>query len=252
MATPPTILRNLTPTGSATDTMALHVRHKIKDSVQGRICLSTACVVLCAMLFIHSHSITFSVPPKNKAATVYSPPQPEQPQKQETTAPRVELSTQPPAEPEPICIIDTPPVMPESEAPYIPTGANLAEGIGETTDEYLFYSELTPQFEEAPHTQARVPAPETALTYTPPQYAATPQPPYPRELLRRRVEGSVRVRIHIDPQGKPLAVEIISATHPAFAKAAKQTILSAWRFHPAHNGPSPVSATVVTTVRFVM
>ena len=232
--------------------MALHVRHKIKDSVQGRICLSIASVVLCATVFIHSHSITFSVPPKNKAATVYSPPLPEQPQKQETTAPRVELSTQPPAEPEPICIIDPPPVMPESEAPYIPTGANLAEGIGETTDEYLFYSELTPQFEEAPHTQARVPAPETALTYTPPQYAATPQPPYPKELLRRRIEGSVRVRIHIDPHGKPLAVEIISATHPAFAKAAKQTILSAWRFHPAHNGPSTVSASVVTTVRFVM
>ena len=252
MATPPTTLRNLTPTGSATDTMALHVRHNTTNGVQGRICLSIASVVLCAMLYIHSHGITFSAPPKNKAATVYSLPQPEQPQKQETTAPRVELSTQPPAEPEPVCIIDTSPMMPEYEAPYIPTGANLAEGIGETTDEYLFYSELTPQFEEAPHTQARVPAPETALTYTPPQYAATPQPPYPKEMMRRRVEGSVRARIHIDPQGKPLAVEIISSTHPAFAKAAKQTILSGWRFHPAHNGPSPVSATVVTTVRFVM
>ena len=232
--------------------MALHVRHNTTNGVQGRICLSIASVVLCATVFIHANSITFSAPQKNKAATVYSLPQPEQPQKQETTAPRVELSTQPPAEPEPVCIIDTTPVMPEYEAPYIPTGANLAEGIGETTDEYLFYSELTPQFEEAPHTQARIRAAETALTYTPPQYAATPQPPYPKELLRRRVEGSVRARIHIDPQGKPLAVEIISSTHPAFAKAAKQTILSGWRFHPAHNGPSPVSATVVTTVRFVM
>ncbi len=211
-----------------------------------------ASVVLCATILIQADRISVSTPYKSKADSVYITPQAEHPQKRGTTAPRVELSTQPPAEPEPVCIIDPPPVMPKSEAPYIPTGANLAEGIGETTGEYLFYSELTPQFEEAPHTQARVPAPETALTYTPPQYAATPQPPYPKELLRRRIEGSVRVRIHIAPQGKPLAVEIISATHPAFAKAAKQTILSAWRFHPAHNGPSPVSATVVTTVRFVM
>lgn len=232
--------------------MALHVRHNTTNGVQGRICLSIASVVLCATVFIHANSIKIAASSKSKADSVYIYPQPEQPQKQETTAPRVELSTQPPAEPEAICIIDTTPVMPESEAPYIPTGANLAEGIGETTDEYLFYTELTPQFEEAPHTQPRVRAPETALTYTPPQYAATPQPPYPKELLRRRIEGSVRVRIHINPQGKPLAVEIISATHPAFAKAAKQTILSAWRFHPAYNGPSPVSATVVTTVRFVV
>jgi len=232
--------------------MALHVRHKKKDCVQGRICLSTACVVLCATVFIHANSIKIAASSKSKADSVYIYPQTEQPQKQETTAPRVELSTQPPAEPEPICIIEPPPVMPEYEAAYIPPGANLAEGIGEITGEYLFYTELTPQFEEAPHTQPCVRAPETALTYTPPQYAATPQPPYPKELLRRRVEGSVRARIHIDPQGKPLAVEIISSTHPAFAKAAKQTILSGWRFHPAHNGPSPVSATVVTTVRFVM
>lgn len=164
----------------------------------------------------------------------------------------MELCTQQPTEPEPICVIDTTPMLPDTEALCIPLALNPAEGIDENSCEHLFFAVLTPQFEEAPPTLTQASVPETASSYTPPQYKATPQPLYPKELKRRRISGSVRVRIHVTPQGNPTAVDIISTTHPAFAQSAKQTILSSWHFHPAHNGTSPVSATVVTTVQFVI
>lgn len=77
-----------------------------------------------------------------------------------------------------------------------------------------------------------------------------PAPAYPPALRASRRSGSVQVRIHIDTSGCPTAVDILSASHPAFAQAARQCILKSWRFSPARRGNAAISSTAVQTVNF--
>lgn len=84
----------------------------------------------------------------------------------------------------------------------------------------------------------------------PPVALHTPSPPYPPALRARRRSGSVQVRIHINRAGTPTAVEVLSATHPAFATATQQHILHHWRFSPARRGDTAVDSTAAQTVYF--
>ena len=94
--------------------------------------------------------------------------------------------------------------------------------------------------------------PNQDADYTPPQYAAAPQPHYPKDLQRRRITGTVRVRIHINTQGDPTSVEILSSTHPSFSQTAKQAILTSWHFTPAKSGSTPVAASITTNINFAL
>ncbi len=89
--------------------------------------------------------------------------------------------------------------------------------------------------------------------YTPPSYREAPEPPYPPALRAERTEGTVRVRIAVDAQGKPTKVVITqSSGHWEFDVATREWILHRWHFNPAHRGGLPIAGAVSTSIRFVM
>lgn len=102
--------------------------------------------------------------------------------------------------------------------------------------------------------QAAAPAAEApAGDYTPPAYRHTPQPPYPAAMRQSRLEGSVRLRIFLDAEGRPLRVEVAdSSGHAEFDTAARTWVQRHWEFTPARQGGRPVPGTVVTRVHFVL
>ena len=106
----------------------------------------------------------------------------------------------------------------------------------------------TPQTSTAPPSS---PTPKTEPSMcTEPILLHGPAPAYPPALRASRRSGSVQVRIHIDTSGCPTAVDILSASHHAFAQAARQCILKSWRFTPARRGNAAISSTAVQTVNF--
>jgi len=62
-------------------------------------------------------------------------------------------------------------------------------------------------------------------------------PAYPLELMTKGVQGSVLVRYVVDTTGfaDPASLEILNATHAAFAQSVKDA-LPYMRFHPARIG----------------
>ncbi len=230
--------------------MSLHVRHRLLTSPTRRAILSVAAVVsLCVAAIFAAQSRTYYVSAGSHVVPLHLEPWSEQ---RETT---VHVHIKPPvqslvAEPPPLYLIDTTPQLAAVEnAPGI--------DISELTDDFtpIIAAELsdtaaesTPERPEKPRAQQT----QAVATYTPPQYVATPQPPYPEQLRRRRISGTVRVRIHINAQGSPTAVDILASPHPAFSQSAKHTILSSWRFSPALSGNTRIAATITTSVIFTL
>ncbi len=87
-------------------------------------------------------------------------------------------------------------------------------------------------------------------TYTPPAPLNTPTPAYPSALRSSRRTGLVQLRIHINTEGKPASVEIISSSHPTFAETARNHILSHWKFSPARRNGKAVAATAIQKIHF--
>ena len=113
-------------------------------------------------------------------------------------------------------------------------------------------AEITPQSKPQQNLPTTTfPTPKaTPAVCTAPTLLHGPTPAYPPELRASRRSGSAQVRIHIDTSGCPTAVDILSASHPAFAQAARQCILKSWRFSPARRGNAAISSTAVQTVNF--
>lgn len=87
-------------------------------------------------------------------------------------------------------------------------------------------------------------------TYSPPTPLNTPAPAYPAALRTSRRTGLVQLRIHINTEGKPTSVEIISSSHPTFAETARSHILSHWKFSPARRNGKAVPATAIQKIHF--
>ncbi|MCA1749603.1 MAG: energy transducer TonB [Parasphingopyxis sp.] len=76
------------------------------------------------------------------------------------------------------------------------------------------------------------------------------QPPYPAALLRAGIEGEVRVRVTIGPDGRVKRVEKIGAGHDAFFEATERHARRVWRFEPATRDGRPIESSQVHIVRF--
>lgn len=100
------------------------------------------------------------------------------------------------------------------------------------------------------HRTAATSANPTVTTITPPTLLHGSPPPYPTELRSSCRSGTVRVRIHISPAGKPDNIEILSSTHPAFAMATREHILAHWRFSPARKGNTAIASSAIQTLHF--
>ena len=85
------------------------------------------------------------------------------------------------------------------------------------------------------------------------EYASAPPPPYPVEAARRRIEGTVVLRVLVDVDGKPLEVLVHeSSGHRALDEAARKFVLAKWRFRPAMQGDVAVQALGIVPIRFTM
>lgn len=96
------------------------------------------------------------------------------------------------------------------------------------------------------------PPPEPVLTAArpDPRYATSFQPEYPPAMIRRGIEGFVKLRVFVDERGRVSAAELVEATDPGFWEATRRQALKYWRFSPALRDGTPVSSSQVMTVRF--
>lgn len=82
------------------------------------------------------------------------------------------------------------------------------------------------------------------------QYEAPPA--YPAEAARDGIQGTVRVRAHVDTEGQVTAVEVVSSSGDSRLDEAARVAALAWRFRPATRGGRPVAAWVTRNVRFAL
>lgn len=81
-------------------------------------------------------------------------------------------------------------------------------------------------------------------------YLSNPRPAYPMASRRLGEEGTVRLRVHVGPEGQALRVELkASSGFPRLDQSALDTV-ARWNFVPARRGKSPVACWVVVPIVF--
>lgn len=74
-------------------------------------------------------------------------------------------------------------------------------------------------------------------------YRSTPLPAYPLQARRMRWEGTVRLKVLVDVDGRPLQVTVVGTSgHRLLDEAARDQVLAKWRFQPAVVGGRAVQA----------
>ena len=86
-----------------------------------------------------------------------------------------------------------------------------------------------------------------------PNYLRNPAPEYPRQARMSGQEGTVILRVKVDPQGVPSEVRV--STSSGFASlddSAETTVRRKWRFKPAAQAGRPIAADVLIPIRFAI
>jgi periplasmic protein TonB len=107
---------------------------------------------------------------------------------------------------------------------------------------------------------ATTPTTDTFSDYTAPvtraaqiAYEHAPPPPYPRNALKRSMEGTVLLVVHVDASGRPREVRIEkSSGHALLDRTASEHVLARWRFQPALQDGVAVDAWARVPVSFRM
>ena len=76
-----------------------------------------------------------------------------------------------------------------------------------------------------------------------------PPASYTEEAIRQNVEGSVKLRVVIDEQGKVRVLQVLRSI-PELDDEAIRTVESSWRFEPARKNGRPISCLSDLIVRF--
>lgn len=84
-------------------------------------------------------------------------------------------------------------------------------------------------------------------------YVDAPPPPYPRDALRKHLQGTVLLEVLVDAQGLPRAVTLVrSSGHAVLDAAARRHVLKHWRFRPAIRDGQAIPARGLVPVRFAI
>lgn len=151
-----------------------------------------------------------------------TPPKPTEPPPELTRVRPAPARTQPPARIEPV---------PSDPAPLAETGTEPA----------------LPEGDAGPEAASFDPGPQVATL----AYAEAPPPRYPRPAIQRRLEGVVTLRVLVDAEGRPQAVDVErSSGHRVLDQAAREQVLARWRFHPAMRDGRAVPAYALVPVAF--
>jgi TonB family protein len=89
---------------------------------------------------------------------------------------------------------------------------------------------------------------QAGVVYAPkPKY--DPEPPFSREAMSRHIQGTLKVQLIVDKNGRPSDPQILNPLGFGLDEAAVNTILK-WKFEPATQDKSPVATVVVVEVNF--
>jgi protein TonB len=84
-------------------------------------------------------------------------------------------------------------------------------------------------------------------------YASAPPPAYPKEEERRRIQGTVMLRVLVDVDGKPIEVSVQSSSgNRRLDEVARKQVLQRWTFKPATRGGVPVQAIGLIPIAFTV
>lgn len=104
--------------------------------------------------------------------------------------------------------------------------------------------------EAEPMTATTVASAETGATAAV-AYRHAPPPEYPGLAKRRGQQGTVVLRVLVDPQGRPTEVQVEhSSGYRELDRAAQQQVVQRWSFVPALRDGQPISAWVRVPLQF--
>ncbi len=111
-----------------------------------------------------------------------------------------------------------------------------------------------PRPAEPPPVPANVPAPAptapVASADTPARPLSTPAPRYPREAQRRRIEGTVLLRVHVSAGGDAAQIDLVQGSGSRDLDHAAVEAVRRWRFAPATHDGQPVESAVQVPIAF--
>ena len=100
----------------------------------------------------------------------------------------------------------------------------------------------------------RAPAPSgeagPAGAQTAPTPIESPAPDYPREAFRNGESGTVLLRVHVDADGIPSAVDLVESSHSRSLDRAASDAVRRWRFRPAQRDGHAVPGEVQIPISF--
>lgn len=102
-------------------------------------------------------------------------------------------------------------------------------------------------------TPSSAPETATATTTSPdssPILVSSPAPVYPSAALRRGESGEALLRVHVDPNGVPYAVDLVRGSGSRLLDRAATDAVRKWRFRPAMSNGQPVDGTVQVPIAF--
>jgi len=94
------------------------------------------------------------------------------------------------------------------------------------------------------------PPPVAAAGGSTPVPIESPAPQYPREALRNGESGTVVLRVHVGPDGRPFQVDLVQSSHSRALDRAANDAVQRWRFRPAMQDGQPVSGVVQVPIAF--
>ena len=163
-----------------------------------------------------------------------------------------------PAPPKP----DTPPIIHEKVIPKPPTRVQPPTTVATSqvaplpaptasADDALAVPPLPAGESQAPSLAPSIPAPAAGGAGVQLQYRSAPPPSYPIAALRNHEQGTVLLRVRVEPDGRASSVVIErSSGSRALDTAARQQVLRHWRFVPAQVDGQHVPADGLVPVSF--
>lgn len=81
-------------------------------------------------------------------------------------------------------------------------------------------------------------------------YLRNPPPPYPQAARRNGEEGTVMLRVLVDPEGAPVQVVLDKSSGSSLLDSAAVDAVRSWRFVPARRGRQNVEGWVRVPIVF--
>jgi protein TonB len=84
----------------------------------------------------------------------------------------------------------------------------------------------------------------------PPRAIRNPAPNYPREAIRRRLEGTVKLRVQIGLNGQVQLVSVAESSGYAMLDESALKAIRGWKFSPRLQNGKPVASSALIPIRF--